>query len=153
MPVASRLSFGGRHNSVTLPEHPPCCRRPSNGRRSGTYGTLDADHVPVLQTRTRYVSLPQRHSWLRRDRPVIRWKIFKTDDPQYPSGYRYPLHYGYVLLSRTADASLRAGFVFPRRAITSTELPYRLVVESLRTDHSFLTDRITPSETHSSSPC
>lgn len=27
---------------------------------------------------------------------VIRRKIIKTDDTQYPSGYRYLLHYGYV---------------------------------------------------------
>lgn len=27
---------------------------------------------------------------------VIRRKIIKTDDPQYPSGYRYAFHYGYV---------------------------------------------------------
>lgn len=27
---------------------------------------------------------------------VVRRKIIKTDDPQYPSGYRYSLHYGYV---------------------------------------------------------
>ena len=27
---------------------------------------------------------------------VIRRKIIKTDDPQYPSGYRYALHYGYT---------------------------------------------------------
>lgn len=27
---------------------------------------------------------------------VIRRKIFETDDPQYPSGYRYALHYGYT---------------------------------------------------------
>ena len=27
---------------------------------------------------------------------VIRRKIIRTDDAQYPSGYRYALHYGYV---------------------------------------------------------
>jgi hypothetical protein len=27
---------------------------------------------------------------------VIRRKIIRTDDPQYPSGYRYSLHYGYT---------------------------------------------------------
>ena len=27
---------------------------------------------------------------------VIRRKIIKTDAPQYPSGYRYVLHYGYT---------------------------------------------------------
>ncbi|HET7324621.1 MAG TPA: DUF6516 family protein [Halococcus sp.] len=27
---------------------------------------------------------------------VIRRKIFQTDDPKYPSGYRYALHYGYT---------------------------------------------------------
>ena len=27
---------------------------------------------------------------------VIHRKIIRTDDPQYPSGYRYALHYGYV---------------------------------------------------------
>lgn len=27
---------------------------------------------------------------------VIRRKIIKTDDSQYPSGYRYALHYGYT---------------------------------------------------------
>ena len=27
---------------------------------------------------------------------VIRRKIIRTDDSQYPSGYRYALHYGYV---------------------------------------------------------
>ena len=27
---------------------------------------------------------------------VIRRKIIKTDDPQYSSGYRYALHYGYT---------------------------------------------------------
>jgi len=27
---------------------------------------------------------------------VIRRKIIRTDDDQYPSGYRYALHYGYV---------------------------------------------------------
>ncbi|MEY7848077.1 DUF6516 family protein [Natrarchaeobius sp. A-rgal3] len=27
---------------------------------------------------------------------VIRRKIIETDDEQYPSGYRYSLHYGYV---------------------------------------------------------
>ena len=27
---------------------------------------------------------------------VIRRKIIKTDDPQYPSSYRYALHYGYT---------------------------------------------------------
>lgn len=27
---------------------------------------------------------------------VIRRKILKTDDPQYPSGYRYAFHYGYT---------------------------------------------------------
>lgn len=26
---------------------------------------------------------------------VIRRKIIQTDDPQYPSGYRYSLHYGH----------------------------------------------------------
>ena len=30
------------------------------------------------------------------DNCVIRRKIIKTDDPQYPSGYRYALHYGYT---------------------------------------------------------
>lgn len=30
------------------------------------------------------------------DNRVIRHKIIKTDDPQYPSGYRYALHYGYT---------------------------------------------------------
>ncbi len=27
---------------------------------------------------------------------VIRRRIIKTDNPQYPSGYRYALHYGYT---------------------------------------------------------
>lgn len=27
---------------------------------------------------------------------IIRRKSIKTDDPQYPSGYRYALHYGYT---------------------------------------------------------
>jgi hypothetical protein len=27
---------------------------------------------------------------------VVRRKISRTDDPQYPSGYRYALHYGYT---------------------------------------------------------
>lgn len=27
---------------------------------------------------------------------VVRRKIIQTDDPQYPSGYRYALHYGYT---------------------------------------------------------
>lgn len=27
---------------------------------------------------------------------VVRRKIIRTDDPQYPSGFRYALHYGYV---------------------------------------------------------
>lgn len=27
---------------------------------------------------------------------VIRRRIIQTDDPQYPSGYRYTLHYGYT---------------------------------------------------------
>jgi hypothetical protein len=27
---------------------------------------------------------------------VVRRKIFRTDDPQYSSGYRYVLHYGYT---------------------------------------------------------
>jgi hypothetical protein len=27
---------------------------------------------------------------------VIRRKILQTDDPQFPSGYRYALHYGYT---------------------------------------------------------
>ena len=27
---------------------------------------------------------------------VIRRKIFRTDDRQFPSGYRYALHYGYA---------------------------------------------------------
>lgn len=27
---------------------------------------------------------------------VIRRKIFGTDEPQFPSGYRYALHYGYT---------------------------------------------------------
>ena len=27
---------------------------------------------------------------------VIRRKIIQTDDPQYPSGYRYALHHGYT---------------------------------------------------------
>ena len=27
---------------------------------------------------------------------VIRRKIYRTDDPQYPSGYRYALHYGFL---------------------------------------------------------
>ena len=27
---------------------------------------------------------------------VVRRKIIETDDPQYPSGYRYALHYGYT---------------------------------------------------------
>lgn len=27
---------------------------------------------------------------------VVRRKIIKTDDPQYPSGFRYALHYGYT---------------------------------------------------------
>ena len=27
---------------------------------------------------------------------VIRRRIIKTDDAQYPSGYRYALHYGYL---------------------------------------------------------
>ena len=30
------------------------------------------------------------------DNHVIQRKIIKTDDPQYPSGYRYALHYGYT---------------------------------------------------------
>ena len=30
------------------------------------------------------------------DNRIIRRKIIKTDDPQYPSGYRYALHYGYT---------------------------------------------------------
>lgn len=27
---------------------------------------------------------------------VVRRKIYRTDDPQYPSGYRYALHCGYT---------------------------------------------------------
>jgi hypothetical protein len=27
---------------------------------------------------------------------VVRRRIIQTDDPQYPSGYRYTLHYGYA---------------------------------------------------------
>lgn len=27
---------------------------------------------------------------------VVRRRIIRTDDPQYPSGYRYTLHYGYT---------------------------------------------------------
>ena len=27
---------------------------------------------------------------------VTRRKIFRTDDPQFPSGYRYALHYGHT---------------------------------------------------------
>lgn len=27
---------------------------------------------------------------------VIRRKIYRTDDPQFPSGYRYALHFGYT---------------------------------------------------------
>jgi hypothetical protein len=27
---------------------------------------------------------------------VVRRRIIRTDDPQYPSGYRYALHYGYA---------------------------------------------------------
>ena len=27
---------------------------------------------------------------------IIRRKIIKTDDPHYPSGYRYALHYGHT---------------------------------------------------------
>ncbi len=27
---------------------------------------------------------------------LVRRKILRTDDPQYPSGYRYALHYGYT---------------------------------------------------------
>ncbi|MFC6991809.1 DUF6516 family protein [Haladaptatus sp. GCM10025707] len=27
---------------------------------------------------------------------VIRRKIYRTDDPQYPSGYRHALHYGFL---------------------------------------------------------
>lgn len=27
---------------------------------------------------------------------IIRRKIIQTDDPQYPSGYRYAFHYGYT---------------------------------------------------------
>lgn len=27
---------------------------------------------------------------------VVRRKIIQTDDPQYPSGYRYAFHYGYT---------------------------------------------------------
>lgn len=27
---------------------------------------------------------------------VIRRKIYRTDDPQYPSGYRYALHYDFL---------------------------------------------------------
>lgn len=27
---------------------------------------------------------------------VIRRRIIRTDDPQFPSGYRYALHYGYT---------------------------------------------------------
>jgi len=27
---------------------------------------------------------------------VVRRKIIETDDPQYPSGYRYALHYGHT---------------------------------------------------------
>lgn len=27
---------------------------------------------------------------------ITRRKIIRTDDPQYPSGYRYALHYGYT---------------------------------------------------------
>ena len=30
------------------------------------------------------------------DDHVIRRKIIRTDDPLYPSGYRYALHYGYT---------------------------------------------------------
>ena len=27
---------------------------------------------------------------------MVRRRIIRTDDPQYPSGFRYSLHYGYV---------------------------------------------------------
>lgn len=27
---------------------------------------------------------------------MVRRRIVRTDDPQYPSGFRYSLHYGYV---------------------------------------------------------
>lgn len=27
---------------------------------------------------------------------IVRRKIYRTDDPQYPSGYRYALHYGFT---------------------------------------------------------
>jgi hypothetical protein len=27
---------------------------------------------------------------------VVRRRIIRTDDPKYPSGYRYTLHYGYT---------------------------------------------------------
>ncbi|WP_136601251.1 toxin-antitoxin system TumE family protein [Salinigranum halophilum] len=36
------------------------------------------------------------HTEDRTSKTVIRRKIYRTDDPQYPSGYRYALHYGFL---------------------------------------------------------
>ena len=32
----------------------------------------------------------------RTGKAIIRRKIYRTDAPQYPSGYRYALHYGFL---------------------------------------------------------
>jgi len=36
------------------------------------------------------------HTEDRTSKTVIRRKIYRTDGPQYPSGYRYALHYGFL---------------------------------------------------------
>lgn len=52
--------------------------------RWGTYHTVAMGHTVVEDVQDR---VGQR---------VVRRKIIETDDPQYPSGSRYTLHYGYT---------------------------------------------------------
>lgn len=53
---------------------------------------------------------------------VIRRKIIKTDDAQYPSGYRYSPHYGYVDDRDTIpDTITRIGQQVGTNAIRLTE--------------------------------
>jgi hypothetical protein len=37
-----------------------------------------------------------RNFEVREDDRVVNVKIIETDDPQYPSGFRYALHWGYI---------------------------------------------------------
>jgi hypothetical protein len=51
---------------------------------------------------------------------VVRRKIYRTDDPKFPTGYRYALHYGYTDGRGTfSDTTTRTR----RRVVTSDTRP------------------------------